>query len=427
MFRSFEKTTRGMLLRFGRATCLLAGLVLLALTVACGSPGIGHGEQLLEAIPPADTVETVMPTVTETRVTPEPTRPPTATATASETPQPTATITPTATPTPIPASGKIAFMASSEQIKPQLYMVNADGTGLIRLTDIPDGCYNAAWSPDGAKVVFESWLDYGALKGGESYMAGGLFVMNWDGSDLINLTGEGQNQQPAWSPDGTRIAFLSSRPSRGSKAMGIYIMNADGTEQTLLTGDLDDIHDTPVWSPDSARIAFTAASGSSSDTFESRIYVMRADGADVTPLTTGSARCWQPIWSPDGTRIGSNCGGAIWVMNADGTNQTQLSRGWAPGWSPDGLWIAFYSSSYEGTGISIMHPDGAGLMNLTSSAADQFNPFDTLVWSPDSEMIAFVSARDDEHREICIMNRDGTGQTRLTHNSMWEQIVAWLP
>ena len=260
---------------------------------------------------------------------------------------------------------------------------------------------------------------------------GAIYVMNADGSKQTLLTAKGDGY-PTWSPDGARIAF-----ARGST---IYVMNADGTGKTQLTSRSDDhpytLDFSPAWSPDGARIAFASAQR----TFEEDrrkdedIYVMNADGSNITRLTDDPAADLSPGWSPDGTRIAfvsNREGWDLYIMNADGSKQTLLvesvSPDSAPAWSPDGSRIAFVS----GLGIYVINADGSGQTRLTD------NPDVDPTWSPDGKHIAFASYRDSsgysplgpivENVEVYVMNTDGSGQTRLTDNPGIDTDPAWSP
>ncbi len=158
---------------------------------------------------------------------------------------------------------------------------------------------------------------------------------------------------PVWSPDGTRLAFLSKRHFAcrwgWGLGLGVYVMNADGTGATNLTGDMGfTVRGSLAWSPDGTRIAFEARPDRRS---RGEIYVMNADGTGVKNLTNDPASDAAPAWSPDGTRIAfSRRYGddwALYVMNADGSGATNLALGKAPfsSWSPDGRKIAFHCTS----------------------------------------------------------------------------------
>ena len=139
-----------------------------------------------------------------------------------------------------------------------------------------------------------------------------IYVMNADGSNQTRLTGPtASNYYPAFSPDGTRIAFTSDRDGNSQ----IYVMNADGSNQTRLRRVTTGYAVEPAFSPDGTRIAFSGIRG---------IYVMNADGSNETLLTPNLSGAYDPAFSPDGTRI-AFVGGEIFVMSADGSNQTQLT------------------------------------------------------------------------------------------------------
>jgi TolB protein len=147
-------------------------------------------------------------------------------------------------------------------------------------------------------------------------------------------------------------------------------MNADGSDQRGVKGG-----GRPAWSPDGTRIAFNA----SVDLGPNRIYTMRADGTDVVQLPAGT----YPRWSPDGRRIvflsppHDGVTSDIFLMNADGSGVTNLTRspaGFAnedPAWSPDGQRIAFRDNSGQ---IYVMKPDGSGVTNISGSPSGDFGP-----------------------------------------------------
>ena len=273
---------------------------------------------------------------------------------------------PTPAPAPAPAAnGRIVF-SSNRDGNSEIYAMNADGTGVSRLTNHSGSDYGPAWSPDRQRIAFTS------NRSGDDE----IYVMNADGTGVSRLTyGTGGSyqvvppgmSQPAWSPDGQRIAVSWNR--YGDNFYEIYVMNADGTNVSRLIGGYLDFN--PAWSPDGQRIAFEriVLGDSTSD-----IYVVNEDGSNLTRLTTNNGYDGTPAWSPDGERIAfaswRNGRLDIYVMNADGSNQTGLTDGDDPAWSPDGQRIAFSS----GRDIYVMNADGSNPTRLTSHSAADLDP-----------------------------------------------------
>jgi Tol biopolymer transport system component len=167
--------------------------------------------------------------------------------------------------------------------------------------------------------------------------------VNADGSDNRSLTGsETQRKDPAWSPDGTKIAFGVEALRPLGSGDQLFVMNADGSDETSLAtseninfgaSDPESGLLGVAWSPDGNKIAFSL--GSSNTTHQ--IYVMNADGSGLVNVSNHVGDDYWPAWSPDGTKIvfnrsqaaknNENGKGDIWVMNANGSGQTQLTSG----------------------------------------------------------------------------------------------------
>ncbi len=259
-----------------------------------------------------------------------------------------------------------------------------------------------------------------------------IYTMNPDGSGQTNLTNnpDAKDWRPAWSPDGSKIAF----DSQAGGYDRIYVMDADGGNLTQLTSPPPNVlqHDSnPAWSPDGSRISFDRYHKiGDPDIYTVDIYVMNADGSGQTQLTTDPVIAYDPAWSPDGGKIAFNSGRDdpsaldIFIMNADGSGQTNLTSSpgvydAGPEWSPDGSKIAFSSGGFE---IYTMNPDGSGQTNLTNNAATDFSP----AWSPDGGKIVFDSDRDG-NQEIYVMNADGSNPIRLTNNPAADYSPSWQP
>jgi Tol biopolymer transport system component len=264
---------------------------------------------------------------------------------------------------------KIAF-ASNRDGNYEIYVMNPDSTGVTRVTNSAlryDGY--PAWSPNGSRIAFAQ---------GSGEFSTDIYVMNADGTGQTNLTNHpAYHSRPAWSPDGRRIAFSSSRDGLGE----IYVMNADGTAPVNLTNSPEASDAWPTWSPDGSRIAF----GSTGEDENPEIYVMNADGTGQTNLTNHPGSDHTPAWSPDGKKIAftANHGSAvfsIYVMNADGTEQTRLTNyavnDQFPAWSPDGRKIAsMLTFPYMQTSIKVMNADGTAPTVLTSGTDGNNNGF----------------------------------------------------
>ena len=288
----------------------------------------------------------------------------------------------------------------------------------INLTNSPgtDGFHT--WSPDGQKIAFLSTRD-GNME---------IHVMNADGSDPSRITNNsGTAGFPVWSPDGQQIAFVSNRDGNEE----IYVMNADGSgEAANLTNNSANDHG-PAWSPDGELLAF-----SSDRVGNPEIYVMSPDGTGVTRLTNDlggvfvSRRGVFPVWSPDGEQIAFHSSRdrgnlEVFVVNADGTDETNVTNNNAwdvfPAWSPSGDKIAFltYGGAAE---IIVMNADGSNPIRLTDDIADVRQP----VWSPDGTRIAFESHQDGND-EIYVINADGSNPIRLTNDVARDRMPAWSP
>ena len=218
-----------------------------------------------------------------------------------------------------------------------------------------------------------------------------------------------------WSPDGSRIAYVSSADEIGRPPYHIAVMNTWGNNIEQLTeGRVR--HYYPTWSPDGKQIAFIATRDFEGGT-PLAIFVMNSDGSEQRQLTP-YAYYNELSWSPDGARIAYSIFNAIVVVSADGTEYQQLTDQWTdsfPVWSPDGEYIAFQSTRDNPSqyfDIYVMRSDGTDVRRLTNSPAHDRQPS----WSPDGKKIIFESNRDSSDVAIYhlyIMNADGTEQERL--------------
>lgn len=317
-----------------------------------------------------------------------------------------------ATPSATAATGKIAFISFRDRNgNPEIYIMNADGSGKTRLTNNNYADWSPSLSPDGTKIAFVSTRD-----GNRE-----IYVMSADGSGQTNLTNNAASDDyPSWSSDGTKIAFVSQRDGKNN----IYVVNVDGSGQTRLTNDTTENDYNPSCSPTGTKIAFWRLI---TNTGGGQIYVMDANGSSQTNLTSASQENRYPCWSPDGTEITffSNRDGKddIFVMNVNGSSQTNLTKnavvgGTLPSWSPTGTKIAFESSIGSNPSpddnweIEVINADGSGQTRLTNNSAEEREPS----WSPDGTKIVFNSYRDGNW-EIYVVDADGSNPTNLTNDA----------
>ena len=291
---------------------------------------------------------------------------------------------------------RIAFIAAD---LPNIYLINADGSGKIKLPSDPGENGALAWSADGEWLAFDTTIDQGRRSS--------VYKMRADGSQLTRLTnGTTFDMVPTWSRDGQWIAF-SSAPNIDSPS-ALYKMRADGSDRMpidprepstpalfsptaangkyllggsyLLTAPFDLLapsrqghYEGEIWSPDLGRLAFVSDHDGNRE-----IYTVTADGQDLRRLTNNPAEDHMPAWSPNGRRIAfvSQREGSqqLYVMDVDGSHVRRVSsiaNAAAPAWSPDGQYLAFNTD----TGLVVVGADGRGEHQLPILAR-------TFVWAP---------------------------------------------
>jgi Tol biopolymer transport system component len=319
-------------------------------------------------------------------------------------------------------TGTIAFLRSGSGIftRSGLFAIQADGSGLRRLTPTGSDVSAYAWSPDGSRIAY---LD----------MQGALRVVRPDGTTRRLLAGSSPSRGHwglTWSPDGKAIAVVAG-PATGPPAtsgkgyldLRIVVIPTDGGEQ----------HRLPTrtafnaeWSPRGDEIAYLARHG---------IWIIRGDGRNRHPL---HVYLFAPKWSPDGKHLAfAGCRirhgrcvaryGGIYVSDADGgnlhlvTGHAYNEYGFA--WSPDGRSILYGRANRKG--IYVIDADGRNNHRLTRDSPRPVE-WGALTWAPDGRSIAYATDRTG-HGDIYVIDGDGHNKGRLTNSAASDIDPSWSP
>ena len=260
--------------------------------------------------------------------------------------------------------------------------------------------FTPAWSHDGTSIA---WIYHGNLwtiradGTGDRRLAAGLFPPYWEG-------GVDDARRPSWSPDDARLVFERAEAKESRlRNLGVYRVDANGGGLRRLGAGT-----APAWSPDGTTVAFVRDNG---------VFAMTPDGTGAKRLTPTRRATPGPLsWSPDSTRIAVSRGGDIYSVRADGGGETRLTtspRSEArPVWSPDGATIAYV----DGSAIAVVNRDGTGARRLTGGGDG------APAWSPDSKRVAFVRGS-----VVWVVNADGSGQRRLTPANQPLYSPQWAP
>ena len=256
--------------------------------------------------------------------------------------------------------------------------VNTDG-GVTRLTDTAGADTFPRWSPDGKRIAFVSSRDGNCE----------IYVMGADGSSPVNVTRtEFDEVHPSWSPDGERIVVASDEAGGAD----LVVIDAATGERTLLTdGGL--IHNYPDWSPGGGLIAFSGGQSPAGPGSIHELHIVSEGGGTPKALTDFDSLLAAPEWSPSGSRLAFHNQGdpfSVWIAQADGSSPEETALGGHLSWSPDGDSIVFDREEDDGV-VNLLTLD---LVSGSEELLVESRWVDALPdWSPDGESIVFTSNR----------------------------------
>lgn len=312
---------------------------------------------------------------------------------------------------------KIVF-ASDRESNYQVYDIftmNLEGENIKNLTNSPDITESyPVWSPDGSMIAF--------LVGAEDQEE--VFIMNADGSNKRNVSNSpaASEKKPLWSPDSKKIGFLSDRDDQAG-IYDVFVVNVDGAGLTNLTNSTDADEWSMDWSPDGAKIVYLADKSLHPMSLIGHVVTMNANGSNKQTIYTYMGFNYNPVWTPDGSKITFNYfTGCLAMINADGTNfrpcftaPPELDGMEGFEWNHAGSKLAYTGFFNQGTmRLYIYDPVTNQSTDITPNVAalNLDKPYD---WSADNTQI-ILTHREGGGEGIFVINFDGSGYKNLTDN-----------
>jgi TolB protein len=287
-------------------------------------------------------------------------------------------------------NGRIVFWREDSDGFVQTWVADKDLSNQHQLTSGPSSSGWAVWKPGGAKLAFDS--DRADPDPTDARAINDIFKMNPDGTGVVKLTdSKSFNGDAGWSPDGKKIAFDSDRADRPGRGE-IHVMDSDGSNvrrvSTLPAYAMSDL--APRFSPDGRRLVFTRYVAERGSHGISALFTVRVDGGGLKQITPWSNGAGDADYSPNGKKLvfeaypPTTCYGEIYTVDSDGQHLTNITHNRCqagssdPVWSPDGKKILFRSThtegSVSGTGVATMNPDGSARHFITPKPEEGHHP-----------------------------------------------------